>query len=158
MLPRSTSLVSQKRASGTKWECNGVNQTKATEQLQLSLGSALLTGAKIPKGPKLEELVPTVKRYKFRKRIRKDIGSVRSESQLRERMVFATPLSAKLEKAWQSKTCLQCCIKLQRSLLARLARLDLLHDSIGTIFGICEGSIALKTDFESRFLQLQFPD
>ena len=32
---------------------------------------------------------------------------------LGERMVFATPSSAKPEQAWQSKKCLQCCIKVQ---------------------------------------------
>ena len=31
-------------------------------------------------------------------------------------MVFATPSSAKPEQAWKNKTCLQCCIKVQRSM------------------------------------------
>ena len=84
-----------------------------TEQLQLSLGSALLTGAKIPKGPKPEKFVSTVNRYRCSKRIRKDIEGVRSERHVQERMFFATPSSAKPEQAWQSKTCLQCCLKIQ---------------------------------------------
>ena len=48
--------------------------------------------------------------------IRKDIGRVRSERHLRERMVFATPSGAKPEQTWQSKTCLQRCLKVQRSM------------------------------------------
>ena len=40
---------------------NAVEWTRA-KQLQPSLGSALLTGAKIPEGPKPEELVSTVNR------------------------------------------------------------------------------------------------
>ena len=97
---------------------NAVECTRAkpTKQLQLSLGSALFTGAKIPKGPKPEEVISTVNRYRCRKRIRKDIGRVRSERHPREGMVFATPSSAKPEQAWQGKTCLQCCIKVQRSM------------------------------------------
>ena len=60
---------------------NAVERTRAkpTEQLQLCFGSALLTGAKIPKGPKPEEFVSTFNRYRCRKKIRKDIGRVRSE-------------------------------------------------------------------------------
>ena len=97
---------------------NAVEWTRAkpTEQLQLSLGSALLTGAKISKGPKPEEFVSIVNRYRCRKRIREDIGRVRSERHLQEWMVFAPPHSTKPEQAWQSKTCLQCCLKVQRSM------------------------------------------
>ena len=47
------------------------------------------------------------------KRIRKDIGRVQSDRHLRETMVFAPPSSTKHEQAWQSKTCLQCRIKIQ---------------------------------------------
>ena len=53
-------------------------------------------------GPKPEEFVSTVNRYRCRKRIRQDIGRVRSERHLREGMEFATPSSAKPEQAWQS--------------------------------------------------------
>ena len=93
-----------------------INKAKPTEQLQLSLGSALLTGAKIPKGRKPEEFVSTVNRYRCRKGIRKNIELVRSERHLWEGMVFATPSRVKPEKKWQSETCLQCCIKVQRSM------------------------------------------
>ena len=55
-------------------------RAKPTEQLKLTLGSALLTGVKITKGPKPEEFVSIVNRYRYRKGIRKDIGRIRSES------------------------------------------------------------------------------
>ena len=73
-------------------------EAKPTEQLQLSLGSALLNGAKIPKGRKPEEFVSTVNRYRCRKGIRKNIELVRSERHLWEGMVFATSSRVKPEK------------------------------------------------------------
>ena len=39
-----------------------------------------------------------------------------------------------------------------------LARPDLLHELIGTIFGLGEGTIALSADIESMFLQVQVPE
>ena len=45
-----------------------------------------------------------------------------------ERMVFATTSSAKPEKNWQSETCLQCCIKVQRSMSKQQASYQ--HDVI----------------------------
>ena len=97
---------------------NAVEWTRAkpTEQLQLSLGSASLTGAKIPKGPKPEEFVSTVNRYRCGKRIRKNIGRVRSERHLRERMLFATPSSAKPEQAWQVRPVCNAASKYKRSM------------------------------------------
>ena len=66
---------------------NAVEGTRAkpTEQLQLSPGSALLTGAKIPKGHILEKFVSTVNRYTCRKKICKDIERIRSERRLRQK-------------------------------------------------------------------------
>ena len=51
-------------------------RAKSTENLQLSLRSSLLTGAKISIGRKLEKFVSTFKRQKFGKKVRKDIGPV----------------------------------------------------------------------------------
>ena len=42
-----------------------LDRAKPKERLQLSLGLAFFIGAKIPKGPKCEELVLKVKRYRF---------------------------------------------------------------------------------------------
>ena len=50
--------------------------------------------------------------------IHKDIGRVRIESHLPERVVFVTPSSTKFEQTGQSKL-LQCCIKEQRSMPKR---------------------------------------
>ena len=95
---------------------NAVEWTRAkpTEQLPLSLGSVLLNGAKIPKRPKPENFVSTVNRYNNRKKIRKYMGRVQNGRYLW--MVFATPFSAKSEQAWQSKTCMQSCKKVQRKM------------------------------------------
>ena len=51
---------------------NAVERTaaKSTQQLQLSLESALLIGAKITNGPKPEDFASTVNRYRCRKKIR----------------------------------------------------------------------------------------
>ena len=73
-------------------------------------------GAKIPKGPKPEKFVSTVDRCRCIKGFLKDVGRVRSEWRLQELMLFATSSSAESEKACQSNTCLQCCIKVQRSM------------------------------------------
>ena len=101
-------------------------RAKPIEQLQLSLVSALLTGNKVPKVPKPEKIVPTVNRYRRRKGIRKDIGQVWIERQLRERMLFATPLSAKPEQAWQIQTSKYNEVCINDKLLAGP---DLLHGS-----------------------------
>ena len=92
--------------------------------------------------------------------IDKDIGRVQSERHLWDGMVFATTSSAKPEQAWQSKTCLQCYIKVQRTCLddELLARLDLLHGFIGTTFRFREGPIALTADIKSMFLQVKVPE
>ena len=111
MLDSTTKFTDERYEVGMLWS---EPEPNLPNNYRLAPGSALLTGAKIPKGPKPEEFVSTVNRYRCRKRIRKDIGRVRSERHLRERMVFATPSSAKPEQAWQSKTCLQCCVKVQR--------------------------------------------
>ena len=57
--------------SGNAAECT---RAKRAKQLQLSLVSALPTGAKIPKGPETEEFVSTVNTCRCRKGIRKDFG------------------------------------------------------------------------------------
>ena len=86
------------------------------------------------------KFVSTVNRYRCKKRIRKDIERVRSEKHVRERMVFASPSSAKPEQAWQSKTCLNAASKYKKVCLnyKLLAGPDLLHGLIGTIFKFCE--------------------
>ena len=57
--------------SGNAAECT---RAKRAKQLQLSLVSALLTGAQISKGHETEEFVSTVNRCRCRKRIRKETG------------------------------------------------------------------------------------
>ena len=70
-------------------------RTKPTEQLQLSLGSILFTGAKTLEGSKPENFLSSVNKCRCRKRIRQDIERVRCERRLRKGMVFFTPSSAK---------------------------------------------------------------
>ena len=92
--------------------------TRSESELQLSPGSALLTGTQIPKGPKPET---AVNRNRSIKKIRKSIGRVRGEKTLREVMAFATSSRTKPEQAGQSKTCLQLCITVERTLPERKA-------------------------------------
>ena len=72
-------------------------------------------------------------------------------------MVFDSPSSAKHEQAWQSNTCLQCCLNYKEVCLndKLLAGPDLLHGLIGTIFRFREGPTALTADIEAMFLQVQ---
>ena len=140
---------------------NAVERTRAkpTEQLQLSLGSALLTGAKTPKGPKPEKFVSTVNRCRCRKIIRQDIGRVQSERHLRERMVFATPVLNPNKPGKVRRVC-NAVSKYKEVCLndKLLAGPDLLHGLIETIFRFREGPIALTADIESMFLQVQVPE
>ena len=88
-MPRENNEVYRRAVrSGNAAKCT---RAKGAKQLQVSLGSALLTGAKIPKVPETEEFVSTVNRCRCRKGNRKDIGRVQSERHLRERVVFAKP-------------------------------------------------------------------
>ena len=75
-------------------------------------------------------------------------------------MVFATPSSAKPKQTLQIKTCLQSEQNFKEVYLndKLLAGSDLLHGLIGTIFRFPERPIALTTDIESMFLQVQVPE
>ena len=142
--------------SGNAAECT---RAKRAKQLQLSLVSALLTGAKIPKGPETEEFVSTVNRCRCKKGIRKDIGRVQSERRLRERMVFAKPsdewsLTGKVRRVCNDASKYkEVCLKDQL-----LAAHDLLQGLIWTILRFLEGPIALTADIGSMFLQVQVPE
>ena len=148
--------------TGDRYEVgNAVEWTRAkpTEQLQLSLRSALLTGAKIPKGHKPEKFVSTVNRYRCRKEIRKDIERVQVKSTfgkewyLPHHPVLNPNKSDKVRRVYNAaskykKVCLNDKL---------LAGPDLLHGLIGTIFRFRQGPIALTADIESLFLQVQVP-
>ena len=101
----------------------------------------------------------TVDRYRSRKIFVK-ILEVRSERHLRERMVFATSSISKSEQAWQSRTCLLCCIKVQKVRIKDkpLSVAHLLHELIEPFFIFREEPIALTADIESTFLQVQVPE
>ena len=68
------------------------------------------------KGSKPEKFASTIDIGRDGKKISKYIGRVQSKMQLRERMVFALPSSAKPKIFWQRKTGFQCCIQVQRSM------------------------------------------
>ena len=82
---------------------------KSTEQLQLILGSASVTGAKMSNSAKPVWFVSAVKRYKGREEIHKEVGRGRNENiplrpiarpfALQERVVFATSSSSRPEQA-----------------------------------------------------------
>ena len=69
-----------------------------------TLGQHYSLELRFQRDTKLEMFISTVNRYKFRKKVRKDIELVRIEGHLRERLMFAILFSTKPIEAWQSKT------------------------------------------------------
>ena len=142
--------------SGNAAECT---RAKPAKQLQLSLVSALFTGAKIPKDPKTERFVSTVNRCRCRKVIRKDTGRVQNERHLREKMLLATPsdewyLPGKVRRVCNAASkYTEICLKDKI-----LAAHDVLQGLIWTFLRFREEPIVLTADIESMFLQVQVPE
>ena len=112
MLESTTKFTGERYEVGMLWS---EPEPNLPNNYSSALGQLYSLERRFQRDPNLKNLYQ-VNRYRRRKKIRKDIGRVRSERQLRERIVFATPSSAKPEQAWQSKMCLQCCLKVQRSM------------------------------------------
>ena len=125
-----------------------------------ALGQLYSLERRFQKGPKPEEFVSTVNRYRCRKKIRKDIGRVRSEKHLRERIVFATHPVPNPNKPGKVRRVCNAASKYKEVCLnyKLLEGPDLLHGLIGTIFTFHEGPTALTADIESMFLQVQVPE
>ena len=75
-------------------------------------------------------------------------------------MVFATPSRAKPEPAWQSETCLQCCIRIQRGMPKWQATSRAWSTAWfdWNVFRFRSRPVALTADIESMFLQVQAPE
>ena len=133
---------------------------EATKQLQLSLGSALLTWANIPKGLKPEKFVSTINRY----RCRKWFVKILDESEVKgtfwnEWYLPRHPVLSPIKPGNVRHVCNAAPknkeVYLNDNLLAGS---DLLHGFIGTIFRFREGPIALTADIEPMFLQVRVPN
>ena len=150
-------LESTTMFTGERYE-KGMLWSEPTEQLQLSHGSALLTGAKIAKGPKPEEFVSTVNRYRCKKRFVKILDEFEVKGTFGiERYLPHYPALNPNEPGRIRRVCNSASKYKEVCLNDKLlvGPPDLLHGLSGTIFRFCEGPIALTADIESIFLQMQ---
>ena len=118
-----------------------------------ALGQHYSLELRFQRDTKLEMFISTVNRYKFRKKVRKDIELVRIEAHLRERLMFAILFSTKSIEAWKIKTNSASSYKEVCLIEKILAESDLLNGLTGTIFRFVEGPIAPTAELDSIFLQ-----
>ena len=147
MLESTTKFTGERYEVGMLWS----EPEPTIEQLQLSLGSALHAGAKIPKGPKTEEFVSTVNSINVK--VSGVKGTFGKEWFLPHNPVLNPNKPGKVGHVCKAASKYkQVCLndKLQ-------AAPDLLYGLIGTIFRFREDPTALSADIESMFLQVQFP-
>ena len=151
-------LVSTTKFTGERYEA-GMLWSEPEPNLPNNYSSAWVTGAKTPKGPKPEEFVSTVNRYRFRIRFVK----ILNESEVKGTFgkEWYLPLHPVLtEQACKVRRVCNAASKYKEVCLndQLLEGPDLLHRLIETIFRFREGPINLTADIESMLLQRQVPD
>ena len=111
MLESTTKFTGERYEVGMLWSEPG---PKVPNNYNSALGQLYSVERRFQKVPNLKSLYQQSIDTDLEKGFVNILDESEVKNHLRERMVFATPSSAKPEQAWQSKTCLKCRIKVQR--------------------------------------------
>ena len=100
MLESTTKFTGERYEMGMLWS---ELEPKLPNNYSLGLGQLYSMVRRFQMDPTLKNSYQQSMYTDVKKGIRKDIGRVQNERHFRERMVFATPSSAKPEQVWQKR-------------------------------------------------------